>query len=190
MTTVLEVCEELIAGQSQYSGRLAAIELQLSEQTIAMSALQQAVQLILSAVAGSAVPSGTVLTLTRGVALMAAKRVVKASLGFQLLDNGTALATVSFVDSLGEPTTAPTGSTSASVFTSSDPEVSVTANPDGLTAAVAAVVSPGAPLSQNVTVTAVTTITNSDGSTIGPFTSTDQVNVVSGGPAGTSIAIA
>lgn len=121
---------------------------------------------------------------------MTAKRAVRSALDFQLLDNGTAVATVSFVDTLGEPTTLSSVSTATTAFTSSDPEVSVTANPDGLTAVIAAVVSPGQPLSTGVTITAVTTITNSDGSTApGPFTSTDQVDVVAGGPAGTSIAI-
>jgi len=117
---------------------------------------------------------------------MAAK--VRASgVDFQLLDSGKALATIGFVDAAGLSTTVATGATVATSWTSSDPGVVVVGRVDGLNADV----SPATPpvLVTGAVVSASTTITNTDGTTIGPLTANgDPIDVVAGGPAGMSIA--
>lgn len=75
--------------------------------------------------------------------------VVKAAVDFQLLDNGTATATITPVDTLGNPTTMPAGA-SVPVWTSSDPSVNVLAAGDGLSA----VLTPSGMLAVGVTITA------------------------------------
>jgi hypothetical protein len=115
---------------------------------------------------------------------------VKASIDFKLLDNGTATATLSFIDSVGEPTTLPVGATiSVPSWASSDPSVVVVPAADGLSAAV----SPATPptLIDGVTLTAGTaTITNADSSTetLAAVTS-EGIDVIAGGPTGFAIAL-
>ena len=173
--TVLEATTQVLANQAAQQAQLDSIT--------------QTLQLILSAVAGPATPAGVVITLTEGALKNMAKKAAGAAVDFQILDNGTATATLSFVDSLGEPTTIQSGATVSTTWTSSDPEISATGSADGLSAALAAVVASGAPLSTGVVITAVTTVTNPDGSTVGPFTATgDPIDVIAGGPAGVQIA--
>lgn len=107
----------------------------------------------------------------------------KAALDFQLLDDGTATATVSFLDSKANPTAAPIGAAPA-VFTSSDPAISVT--PTGpLTASL----TPNA-LATGVIITATVSVTDPAG-IAPPSTLTGQgnpIDVVAG--SATSLAIA
>jgi len=115
------------------------------------------------------------------------QKVRTSGVDFQLLDSGKALATISFVDAGGLPTTVQTGATIATVWTSSDPGVVVVGRADGLNADV----SPATPpvLVTGAVVSASTTITNTDGSIIGPLAAQgNPIDVVAGGPAGMSIA--
>ena len=88
--TVLEATTQVLANQAAQQAQLDSIT--------------QTLQLILSAVAGPATPAGVVIILTEGALKNMAKKAAGAAVDFQILDNGTATATLSFVDSLGEPT--------------------------------------------------------------------------------------
>jgi hypothetical protein len=131
--------------------------------------------------------AGTRITIENGDNMASKAKASAAGMDFQLLDSGKAVATISFIDAAGLPTTAQVGATIDSAWTSSDPAVVVTGRSDGLNADLAPSVPPV--LATGVIVTATTTITNSDGSTLGPFTATgDPIDVVVGGPAGMKIA--
>ena len=172
--TVLEVATQILANQTAQQAQLDLIT--------------QTLQLIFNAVAGPATPVGVVIAFTEGVKLMA-KKAVGAAVDFTILDNGTATATLSFVDALSEPTVLQIGATVSTAWTSSDPEIGVVGSADGMSAALNAIVSPGAPLSKGVVITAVVTVTNADASVLGPFTATgDPIDVIAGGPAGVQIA--
>jgi hypothetical protein len=116
------------------------------------------------------------------------KQKVKTSgVDFQLLDSGKALATVGFVDAAGLPTTPQSGASIATVWTSSDPGAVVVGRTDGLNADVSPAVPPV--LVTGAVISASTTITNPDGTTIGPLAASgNPIDVVAGGPAGMSIA--
>ncbi len=103
------------------------------------------------------------------------------SIDVQILDDGTGLASVSFVDPKGNSIPAPAGSTVA--FTSSDSNVVVTANTDGLSASIA----PAGPLVNDVVITATATL--ADGVTT--FTDSKQIDVIADAakPAGISLAV-
>lgn len=75
--------------------------------------------------------------------------IVKSSINFQLLDNGTATATLTPVDAAGNPTSMPTGAT-IPVWTSSDMAVSVLASGDGMSATL----TPSGSLATGVIITA------------------------------------
>jgi hypothetical protein len=119
---------------------------------------------------------------------MANKAPRKATMDFQLLDNGTATATLTLVDAAGLPTTLPSGATiGVPPWASSNPAIVVTPAADGMSAALA-------PSSPPVLVTGVVisagpaTITNADGSTVSlAVVSGDPIDVIAGGPAGFSI---
>lgn len=101
----------------------------------------------------------------------------------QILDDGTGLCTVTFVDKKGNSIPQPVGSTLA--FTSSDTvNAPVVANPDGVTA----IVTPAGALVTGVTITA--TLTLADGVTT--FSSAVAVDVVSdpNQPGGIALAVA
>ena len=117
-------------------------------------------------------------------------KVKGAAIDFQILDNGTATATLSFVDTLNEPAILPQGATVATSWTSSDPQIAVAGNADGMGAVLTSVVNPGDPLKTGIVITGVTTVTLADGTTtLGPFTASgDPIDVIAGGPAGTQIA--
>jgi hypothetical protein len=89
-------------------------------------------------------------------------KATKAGVDFQLLDNGTATATVSFVDSVGNPTSTPVGAAPA-VYTSSNPAVvSVGAtNADGVSATLT-------PLSLGTGVIVSATVTVTDPTGVNP----------------------
>lgn len=157
---------------------------------IATLAKQQAqLDRIEAAVSTEPAPAGVVITLTEGMKTAMKAKLAKASLDFTLLDNGTGTATLSFVDSLQEPTVAPAGSTVTSSFSSSSPQVSVTGAADGMSAALAAVVNPGDPLQTGIIVSVSTTITLADGTTVlGPFAAQGApIDIIAGGPAGVQL---
>lgn len=90
------------------------------------------------------------------------------SVAFNLLDDGTAKASLSFLDPKNNPIPAPTGVTVS--WTSSDPNVVVAPATDGLSATL----TPAGPLESGATITAVATL--ADGTT--KLTATGTVNVV------------
>jgi hypothetical protein len=113
-----------------------------------------------------------------------AGNVTRAALDFQLLDNGTALATATPIDAAGLPTTLPAGS-GTPVWASSAPSVVVTpvaTDPTGLSATVTPSTPPVLATAVQVSVTAAL----ASGSSI---TGTDLVDVVAGGPTGFSVAM-
>jgi len=117
----------------------------------------------------------------------------KGKLKFVLNDSGTATGTISFVDAAGAPTAPATGATVATTVTSSDPGVTASVDATGLIVTAAPASPLPSPLPQGVVITASVTITNTDGSVLGPFScsdSADPLNVTAGGPAGASITFA
>lgn len=111
---------------------------------------------------------------------------VKASVDFRLVDNGSATATLTPVDTVGLATTLPAG-TSTPTWTSSDPGVVVTAAADGLSAQVTPATPPVLVTGAVITATA-TLPNNADGSAGATITgSGTPIDVVAGGPAGFQI---
>jgi hypothetical protein len=123
---------------------------------------------------------------------MATKKAVKAAVGdFQLLDNGTATGTISFVDSVGEPAVLQSGATVSTTLAVSDPDLTATIDSTGLVISIAVSLqgTPTLPIS-DITVTATINISNPDGTTVGPLTAVSQgIDLVAGGPAGASISL-
>lgn len=119
---------------------------------------------------------------------MAVRKAAKASLDFQLQDNGTANATLTLVDAAGLATTLPAGaSLSVPAWVSSNPAIVATAAADGMSAVIAPATPPV--LVTGVTITVGPAIlTNADGSTVTiPSVVSQGIDVVGGGPAGFSI---
>ena len=117
----------------------------------------------------------------------------KGKLKFVLADNGTATGTISFVDAVSAPTSPASGATVATTLTSSSPAIGFTTDPTGLIVTATPVTPPVLPLATGVIVTASVTVTNTDGSVLGPFScdnSADPMNVTATGPTGASIAFA
>jgi hypothetical protein len=106
--------------------------------------------------------------------------ISKATLDFQILDSGSATATLTPVDAEGFTTTLPDGTPIPS-WVSSDPGVVVTPAADGMTATLA----PSTPpvLVTGVTISASTTLA---GGTVITGTSS-PIDVVVGGPTGFQI---
>jgi len=178
-----QLSNEITSTASLIAGQLEAQQNILVQMTATLAKIEKAV------LYEPGPPVAAVLTVrTIGDETMQNK-VLKAAQDLQLLDNGSAVATITFVDSVGEPTTAQAGATIVTVWTSSDPGVAVTGRADGLNADVKPTITdPNAALPTGVTLSASTTITNLDGTVLGPFTSTgDPIDVVAGGPAGTKI---
>lgn len=112
---------------------------------------------------------------------------------FVLNDNGTATGTITFTDSVDAPTTPAAGASVSTTVTSSDPGVTVSVDATGLVVTATPVTPIPTPIPTGVVVTAVITITNADGTVIGPLTcdnSADPLNVIAGGPAGATILFA
>ena len=103
------------------------------------------------------------------------QKVLKAALDIQVPDDGSkpSVATLSFVDRVGVPTTPVAGATVATTATMSDPSIVATVSPDGLTITMVPAPAPlPVPLPTGITLSVSTTITNPDGSVIGPLTAT------------------
>lgn len=118
------------------------------------------------------------------------KVVAKAAVDFVLNDAGTATATLSLVDAAGLPATLPTGSTlSVPTWTPSSPAIVVTPAADGLSATITPATPPV--LATDVTIAISSAVmTNADASTVTIAGVTSEgIDVVSGGPAGFSIAL-
>lgn len=117
----------------------------------------------------------------------------KGKMKFVLNDNGTATGTIAFTDSVDVPTTPAAGASVSTTVTSSDPGVTVSVDATGLVVTATPVTPIPTPIPTGVVVTAVITITNADGTVIGPLTcdnSADPLNVTAGGPAGATITFA
>lgn len=112
--------------------------------------------------------------------------VAKAAVDLQMLDNGTATATISFVDAAGLATIPVTGATVATTATMSSPAIVATVGPTGLTVGLAPSVPPQ--LVTGVVLTVSVTITNPDNTVLGPFTGTgNPIDVVGSTIAGISL---
>ena len=105
-------------------------------------------------------------------------KTLKATVDFQLFDNGQATATLTPIDAVGNATTLPDGTAPPS-WTSSDPAVVVSAAADGLSA----ILTPSGTLATGVVITATTTLAS--GAVI--TGSGAPIDVVASGP--TSFAI-
>lgn len=117
----------------------------------------------------------------------------KGKMKFVLNDNGSATGTISFTDSVGVPTAPAAGASVSTTVTSSDPGVAVAVDATGLIVTATPVTPIPSPIPTGVIVTAVVTVTNADGTVLGPFTcddSADPLNVTATGPAGASIVFA
>jgi hypothetical protein len=118
--------------------------------------------------------SGISITLTEGAPNMSAhahKLAVKAAItDFTINDDGTATGTISFIDKVGAQTGPPVGATVATNATSSDPGIVPSLDSTGLIVTLTPLNPAPTPLPTGVTVTAVTTVTNPDGTVQGPFT--------------------
>lgn len=117
----------------------------------------------------------------------------KGKMKFVLNDNGSATGTISFTDSVGVPTAPAAGASVSTTVTSSDPGVTVAVDATGLIVTATPVTPIPSPIPTGVIVTAVVTVTNADGTVLGPFTcddSADPLNVTATGPAGASIVFA
>lgn len=117
----------------------------------------------------------------------------KGKMKFVLNDNGSATGTISFSDSVGVPTAPAAGASVSTTVTSSDAGVTVAVDATGLIVTATPVIPIPSPIPTGVIVTAVVTVTNADGTVLGPFTcddSADPLNVTATGPAGASIVFA
>lgn len=121
--------------------------------------------------------------------LMATK-TMKASLDFQLADNGTVTGTLSFVDAAGLTTNLAPGQTaSVPSWTPSSPAIVATAAADGLSAVITPATPPVLATDVTITVSAVT-ITNADGTTLVlPAETSEGIDVVGSGVAGFAISL-
>lgn len=100
----------------------------------------------------------------------------EVNMDFELRDDGNAIATLTDIkDSKGVPTTL---GDIVPVWTSSDPQVTVNAAPDGLTAAIMPNVNPGDPLATGVIITATATL--ADGKVITDTNDENPIDVVAG----------
>ena len=141
--------------------------------------------------------AGIILTISseqQGEESMAKKAAVGATADIQILDDGSgnALAVVTFVDDVGNPTTAPAGSTVTTVPTLSDPAISASVDLSGLNISLSPTPTPaGTPpaLVSGVSLSVSVTITPASGPALGPFTATGAtlLDVVAGGPAGVQL---
>lgn len=113
-----------------------------------------------------------------------------ASLDFQLADNGTAAATITFIDAAGLPTTLGTGQTaSVPTWTPSSAAIVVTPAANGLSATVAPATPPVLATDVTITVSAIT-VTNADSTTISlPSVTSEGIDVVGSAVAGFSISL-
>ena len=117
----------------------------------------------------------------------------KGNLKFVLNDNGTATGTITFLDAARAHTAPAAGATIATTVASSDPGVTVSVDATGLIVTAAPASPLPDPLPQGVVISASVTITNTDGTVLGPFpcdNSKDPLNVTAGGPAGAAITFA
>jgi hypothetical protein len=133
--------------------------------------------------------AGTVITLEK-TKMTKKVKVGGTTLDLQILDTGTATGTISFVDSLGEPTVPETGANVSTSVTTSDPGAVASIDSTGLIITISLASPAPNPLPVGVTVTAVTTVSNPDGTTAGPFTAVSPAfDFQAGGPAGTQIVL-
>jgi hypothetical protein len=138
-------------------------------------------------------PTQFVLTLTsnsptEGEPPMAGK--MKQAIDFQLLDNGTAKATLTTVDAAGEPAVIPSTSTlAAPAWSSSSPGLVITPAADGLSATIAPSVPPVLVTDAIITVGPATLTDASGNVTTIAGVSSEGIDVIAGGPSGFQISL-
>jgi hypothetical protein len=130
LETILKAVCRMRQGQSEQNLQLVEIQNTLTQQSETLQTILGFLQ----------PPSAVAFEITYEGQTIMAKR--KATVDFQLLDNGTATATLTPVDAAGNPTSMPAlqagqaGAPGASVpaWTSSNPAITVAAAADGLSA--------------------------------------------------------
>ena len=187
MSMLDRILAAIVNGFAQQHSQIDAI----ANRQVSDSAKLDQILAILNEEPATNVIVGASITLSEGAQMIAKKASRAAVIGdFQLLDNGTATGTISFVDSVGEPTVPVAGATVATNVTSSDPGIVPSLDTTGLIVTLTPASPIPVPLPVGVVVTCVVTITNPDASVLGPFTvATQPVDLVAGGPAGASIVL-
>lgn len=175
---------------STLTQNVTAINLSVTALTTAVSDMSTVLTTILNALVPKPVVafsiSLTSLDLIRnpttGAFTPMAAKAVKAGANFQELDNGTAAGTLNPTDAAGLATVFPAGTTST--WVPSDPSVlTVTVNPDGLSA----VITPTQPPKLATGVTILVTVTLPGGQTIAE--TSDGIDVIAGGPTGFTVSL-
>jgi hypothetical protein len=117
----------------------------------------------------------------QGETTMAGK-AVKATVDFQLLDNGTVKFTISPVDSVGNATTLPAGTPPLTAVVSDPTKLTVAADPaDTSGFGLSQIGTPTGQLATGITVNFSTTL---PGATAPIAADSDAIDVVAGGPTG------
>jgi hypothetical protein len=150
LETILTAIFGLRQGQSDQNLNIAEIQSALTQQSETLQTILGFLQ----------PPRPVALEITfEGESIMAKR---KATVDFQLLDNGTATATLTPVDAAGNPTTMPAGAT-VPAWTSSSPGIAITAAADGMSATLTPTgLGTGIIISANSTLSdGVTTLTGS-----------------------------
>lgn len=177
------------------AGQFTQIEQQITSLQQQLESTAAQLQTIIEAVTVPPI-AGVVVTISQqGAANMNVSRAVKAGLDLQIPDDGSkpTKGTITFVDKVEQPTNPVAGATVATVATLSDPSLVATVSADGLTVAVV----PAAPTAfsgplpiTGITLSVSVTITNPDGTTIGPLpaTATPAMDLVTSAIGGVQIA--
>jgi hypothetical protein len=181
-TSIIDLLRKLLLGQTEAN----QLAVESNQQMSLIAAHLSAIVVLLT----PPPPTHFTIELTEGDTTMASK-ATKGKLKLNILDNGTATATLTLIDAAGLPTQLPAGSTVTGPWASSDPGVVVTPDATDLVAAVAPATPPV--LVTGAVITAGPLVmTNADDTTVnlGSASTTDPINVVAGGPAGFKITVA
>lgn len=168
LETILYAVDGLRQGQSDQNVILAEIQQTQAQQGETLKTILSFLQ--------PPSPVAFDITYEEGAPIMAAKR--KATVDFQLLDNGTAKATLTPVDAAGNPTSMPAGTT-IPAWTSSNPAITIAPAADGMSATLTATA-----LATAVVITATATLADGTTQLTG---SGNPIDVVAGGAVGFTI---
>lgn len=184
----MSMLDRILAAVNKLQADLNIITLTLLAQGDQLQVNSQKLDRILSILLEPAPIAGAVITLGDSMKPKAPK---KASVDFQLLDSGTATGTISFVDSVGEPTTLQSGATVSTTVTSSDPDLSPTVDSTGLIISITVTLAtPPPPLPiLDIVISASISVSNPDGTTLSLTAASEGIDLVAGGPAGASISL-
>ncbi len=117
---------------------------------------------------------------------------LKGKLKITFNSDGSATATLGFVDDTGMVTSLPSGATFAAPWVSSDPGLVATPSTDQLSAKLTVAPGQKTPVSGATVAAGPGQVTNADGSAGAtlPAVTSETVNIVAGGPAGMTIVLA